>query len=408
MKSTTNGNRIGLWLVSMALCCAPGCLPSSSSGGGSGGGSSAGGGPLGGGSTRGSEALRLRVDDWVEAACERGVRCQPYQFPGLEDCRVLLTLDLKSYLQTIRQYEEDGTVTVSPNRLDACLRDTRELPCSAGMSSACQEVFQGRLPVGADCRRDLECEDGDCQFGQDDCGTCAATLDEDELPLREVGESCEELDCRPDLYCASNDGEDGECVTVEDHFTAGPGAACNLVAQDCRPDLVCARQTDEDGRDAYVCVTPGSTGDRCFYTSRGFVRTRGSCSRGHSCVESVEGFDGVCVPLLAEGAACERDSAVPDCALGARCISGECRGAKFAGDPCSLVGECVGSRCIDGICVSESLRQCVGDAVEESGPRGPGCQPGDRVLCMCDNGRSTRVCGEDGYYGECRCSDGGE
>ncbi|MGQ0508155.1 MAG: hypothetical protein ACT4TC_22890 [Myxococcaceae bacterium] len=149
---------------------------------------------------------------------------------------------------------------------------------------------------------------------------------------------------------------------------AKTGESCASDAQ-CAPELHC---DETDNR----CANDRAQGQSC---SRSAECTTGFCSDGVCCDKTCEGSCdacdsstslGVCVlraakaegspscaPFTCTGAAATCGTSCvgdPDCAAGALCETGLCRGQKALGQSCTRAADCASNFCVDGVCCNNA------------------------------------------------------
>ena len=333
-----------------------GCVPI----GGGGGSGSGGAGPGGGGtgSSRGVTAVLSRLDDWVEASCDRVRRCQPYLPIHREDCQARYEVSLSLDLAAFRRFEAAGTLVVSAQNLDRCLQWAKTGACTAEQPEACSQIVRGVVRAGGACRADLECVDGWCDVFDAACGVCVA--EEEGFDARApVGESCDARNCERGLYCADVGDGVSRCVDPASHFTSTEGQACGPSYSGCRTDLVCTFDESADGSAVQSCLPYVGPGEACYGVEGTFIVGQGNCVAGLACVRPDLTQEGICEPLVPAGRDCGQPSmGGAGCEPSAFCIGGECRSPTPVGGRCANFDECSDGDCVDGVCTLPPLADC--------------------------------------------------
>jgi hypothetical protein len=229
----------------------------------------------------------------------------------------------------------------------ACVADSRwkvARPCATGFvcrggsATACGACGPAQFPNGQACEYDDDCADGRCQLASDGRWVCGAT----DL-LKAAGERCASFaDCAGNLECTL--GQVSTCVA-----RAWVGEAC------------------------------GGAGLR-------------SCVGGAEC--TAEGGEGVCAPLLLDGAACPR----------VRDPSRACANWCLFPSPDAMEGTCGIAKAEPGPCAAfraDHSLFCPWNTYMEAGPdAGPYPAP-----CACkERGERGAPCASDDQcaYGPCR------
>ncbi len=278
-------------------------------------------------------------DEFVEAACERQVRCGAYA--SMEACRN----DVRAFLDNILASVEAGRINYDEGKARDCLDAFAGASCDRSAENAreepaaCGDTFTGTVPDGGTCYIGLDCVSGSCDVadcGQACCsGTCAATLAEVAIggtcnnttgpcvrgsfcdaqtttcvALRAIGGACtSSSQCTYGAYCgeagtcadAPNRGDacpDGVCADLGDRCSSTTttcvalgrlGEACSegfAGLFDCQAPLVCDQTSLQ-------CANPPTAGQACLFF----------CAAGNFCNDQ-----DVCEAQKANGAACDSDS----------------------------------------------------------------------------------------------------
>ena len=304
------------------------------------------------------------VKEITDTTCERVYQC-PEKAPALVfylgrfesevECKIFLQESSKAAESTeqIKLAVDQGRIAYDAEQAETCLAtlDT-ELAgarCAANFDAdvpACDKVFVGKVSAGgscaidAECASDLYCEPvssqacgGRCQAlsksGQG-CGANAAPCEDDTSCLIQEGSStgmcvadhsvangayCNaDEQCDPNSICVNN-----SCQAKQDARIALEGETCELdLDVVCKPGLVCTELNLLFGNG--TCKPPGGQGAPCYLFTE--------CAAGFTCEDATVINRGSCVPVRAEGEACNEDI---DCASFV-CDEGTCASSEV----CSL------------------------------------------------------------------------
>jgi hypothetical protein len=304
-----------------------------------------------------------------------------------------------------------GTISYDPALAAACIGDTLAEYCALGdlEPASCRAFFgpkvfddgtctwRGECYSGA-CVKDVDTCGGVCETRTFACGTTACTFDEfcDDANtcqrFRDVGEACEFLQCKDDLFCNADIGETGVCERMRS-LTKGescfdsqgcvPGLYCDVQSQcsdtkltvgedcdmqgppldQCAGNAVCGRlgtcvpqrtqaidepcfldvECQQGLLCATTCVAVAALGETCSIY--------GECETGAFCKTGEDVFSGICEPRKALGEACEFEG----CELGLSCINSVCAATGQIGDACVMSADCQTYACSDaGLCLAEA------------------------------------------------------
>lgn len=286
------------------------------------------------------------VDAQAAAICEYFVECG---YATSEALCVDTWARVSSSSADLDAAVDNGTVRYDAAAAGDCLDGVRTTPCAAFLEGvedeACDRVFQGTIENGNPCWIDAQCISQACEV--DACamaccqGTCIA-----EVPDAAVGEGCLDgrdcvdgaycdvetglctaekaageacpgrYECEPSLVCIAGTclappGEGEPCAELQcaapwacdlDSVTCQPlrgeGEACNPDASLCALGLACNPSSS-------TCTPPGGSGSPCD----GDFFFGGGCAGETYCSYDLETGEGTCQPLVANGGACDYDTA---------------------------------------------------------------------------------------------------
>lgn len=210
----------------------------------------------------------------AEVMCDRLANCcdlTDFAQAGITDrasCETALTGLFSSSQDEFQDAVARGTMAYDGAAAAACLRSLQRGDCTTGVfdgAEECDQVWQGRVANGAECRFDEECRSGICSFPDEQAttGLCAVPT---------VGGPCART-------CFTDD-DDGERFCFN---TCGEG-------------LVCSTTFEGDGTPVSLCVqnTVVGEGEEC---SVGDVE----CADGFWCDYEAN----ACKPVLPDGSTCE-------------------------------------------------------------------------------------------------------
>jgi hypothetical protein len=104
----------------------------------------------------------------------------------------------------------------------------------------------------------------------------------------------------------------------------------------------------------------GASGGQCQHTSglacisdtcRPLLSQGQTCSTQFQCADPLVCNGIMCAPRLPDGSPCSPPSADNTCLVGSGCVSGVCTVLKASGQSCTDPSECLGNRCVAGLCV---------------------------------------------------------
>jgi hypothetical protein len=297
-----------------------------------------------------------------QARCEQLTRCKI--FPDEAAC-MMFSRALPN--TSIAAAINDHKIDYNGERAKQCVDATAKLSCDQTAhdvhiaSSACTDMYVGRVADGDRCFLDAECASGTCEVPTATCpeiGCCAGTCRATRAPGA-AGDACtQQRDCRDGLIC----GHDRTC-----HAPAAAGVPCQLdrecgdglacveasgdIAGTCRalPHAGepcsfqrCAEQNLRCDPDTHLCTPVGLPGDPCpkgiecsidmecdatTHLCREFptlgMACDGTCIDESYCAPGPAGGDGTCLALLPNNQPCDGDQ---------QCVSGFCEdGPVFRG-----------------------------------------------------------------------------
>jgi hypothetical protein len=333
---------------------------------------------------------RPELDDfaaqYAAATCDNATRCGfVWSFElalrsEVTDCASQLTAVSTDFeVPSLREAIATGTVVYHPELAQACLDTLRTQACYERRGgSACDAVYEGRIPDAQPCDLDRQCVSGRCEPSGSACprGVCR------HVPAE--GEACDPSGARPrcarDTRCAPTPGGGDACVPqlVQDApcdvgdldaciaflvcvpsapgsraGTCGPGrgalgAPC-AGGGGCAAGLVCGPRADSIG--GGTCRAPRTDGT-CQYAQS----SPSDCPPGQACSATDAMHDGTCAPYPIAGQPC-----LDRCTGGARCnpaadgASHVCVTIRRLGEPCTASTDCESERCVDAVCVARPL-----------------------------------------------------
>jgi len=210
----------------------------------------------------------------------------------------------------------------------ACAAALPAVTCEAFFSNGLPTVCRpkGTNAIGAPCSSDIQCDSGSCgRTSGSKCGTCKAQA--------QVNQDCATTRCGQGLTCLWYNGAQ-KC-----QMGLAKGAACSTETI-CAGTLQCIGGTCADALTAGAsCTVSASSFFGGCDAIRGLQCVTGTCTAtnlgatGASCGTSVlsgcaggtcqgPSGSGMCVPRVADGAACIAGGAA--CQVGASCVSGTC------------------------------------------------------------------------------------
>ncbi len=253
-------------------------------------------------------------------------------------------------------------------QMGSCLEGLANCGDKNHLPIACFQAISGTMPLGGECKSDLECEgnrycDGDtcpghCRSWKIPGETCRSQ-NECEWGLRcregfcrhafSDGARCENEDqCKYFRLCIVDpDGEPRQrvCVRPENVRTAKLGEACGWYESPrsgplCDDNSFCRR----DGESGGVCAAAGGLGGTCA------VATLDPCNTTSYC----DAASNLCKPMPGNGEPCVSvsDSGKTKCAALHYCdfSEGVCRPSKSFNQSCSTAFECLSFTCFGGLC----------------------------------------------------------
>lgn len=211
-------------------------------------------------------------------------------------------------------------------------------------ATTCPGTCQPRASAGGACASDEACETGlRCSTTS---GTCVA-------PALE-GAPCQGTtgtDCTGGTICIGNDGTTpGTCRSPDTVFSGALHGACNVPnGQFCMAGLSCV----VSGLTSMSCEVGGVAIGAACHTALPDM-----CASGAFCGDTninTGDFDGTCMALPGEGAACASVPFGSACAAGLHCDSGTCHATHAIGGACTTNGDCFSGRCDGGTCAANML-----------------------------------------------------
>ncbi len=338
-------------------------------------------------------------------------------------------------LEQLEQSAAAGHVDYRPDKVGACHARFVDDPCNFAfflftpdifeVLGHCDGTLEPRQADGEACVSHGECMTGYCSKEGRTCpGECGTA------GLAQLGESCAETDCAPDLDCDSESicrapiaagepcGANFDCFDGSSSVRNGElvdgslycdrrtntcmnspvvGEACGRIGEDpataffSRCDLGWC-DDDSPERPQGVCRADGELGEPCGDCVQGLrcigeeTAGTGRCEAyggvGSSCTSQFRDCEedlfctpeGTCSEKLGVGASCTVDHGCQSDICGE---AGTCLGAAYPGDDCSSPAtECVFGLCQDGTCVR---RMKVGEPCAENAE----CATGDCAGGVC-------------------------
>jgi hypothetical protein len=248
-------------------------------------------------------------------ACGDGGGCPTGAACLQGECRTRLTAGQPGCARTTDCLDglvcsDDGVCAVGPARGDAC----GGAVCGSGdacVRSYAERRCGARVPDGAPCTFDADCENGFCAAST---ALCAALPDD--------GDLCPDTRCTAGFACDVDNG--GVCVPAP-----AAGEACLTGPAACAPGLGC--NVDN------VCAPGPGVGGACLIPNN-------LCADGLACDFTPDGS--ICAVRRGVGAPCQNDV----CKAGLFCsfADGTCQPVRAVGDACRDGGGCAdGDECGD-------------------------------------------------------------
>jgi hypothetical protein len=281
----------------------------------------------------------VSIDDYaakyLDAYCSYAVRCN--DAPSVAECKASNSVNSGSSA-TLLDAVHGGTVGYDEGQAQACLDEVSGQNCNFEgfyTTSACEDVFEGKVAMGGACQLDTQCAGGaNCNQTDMNCDPdvmcCAGTCGAASTPVA-MGGSCaaETAECAAGTYCNGSD----VCAAL----ITTAGTACDSFLA-CANPMICNIFADSP-----TCEKPAGTGETC------------SLDALIPCADFSQFCDPAttkCVADLAVGASCPEGT---DCVGYATCVSGTCQKNSAAGGTCSETGvDCLGDLdCTNGTCTAE-------------------------------------------------------
>lgn len=203
----------------------------------------------------------------------------------------------------------DG-VLATPEDLDTCATVFEETTCDQltnALIVQCLPLLKGDKPDGSACSTGMQCQGGECDYGDGNCGVCVTHPG--------AGEACVDR-CQLGLACIN--------MTCQTITFSGLGEPCGTGGAGCSPLYVCNGSVCEERKgQGEPCTGPECQVDlQCDMASdtcqpRPPPAALGEpCQGGLQCVYDAYCEEGVCQPRVPDGEACTDSS---ECYFGARC-----------------------------------------------------------------------------------------
>ncbi len=278
----------------------------------------------------------------------------------ITDCEAQLGSYLgASALGPIRAGVADGTIVYHADLGAACIDSLAVATCeSATGATVCTDVFEGTLADGAECSNSEQCSSTSaCDHslpGMCPSGVCAH--------VPQSGESCTTA-CAGGFRCSGG--------------TCGPlgttGDACSLSGSvECEPGLSCLTTPADPSHGTCGTSTPAALGEPCVHgCAAGLVCSRASltcrqpltdgscevpfsgasdCAGGQECIAAPDAAFGTCEALPSAGDTCSTI-----CARGSSCVAGTCIVRLAEGSACETDTACLSGYCSAGVCAAAPL-----------------------------------------------------
>ena len=268
---------------------------------------------------------------YASRLCDLIQRCNPFAvkeiYGTVDACRMRLQEGCPS------RFTLAGS-TSTPADLDACGSALSGYSCddylySSKMPSECQ-LRPGKLPDGAPCGRNEQCESTKCHQTSISCGTCQ--------PRAAVGAKCIETDdCATGLTCAV----DG-CTPISE--LGQPCHGSSLGGSECAAQLYC-KGADIGDAGIGVCQKPAAEGASCEESVENFCDDKlGLACVNHACVSRRLADAGEMCGFI--------DNLGVFCSAGGTCSHmGYCLAAHREGEPCNSGTDCLyPAACINQVC----------------------------------------------------------
>ena len=155
------------------------------------------------------------------------------------------------------------------------------------------------------------------------------------------------------LFCLGEDedqGQPGNCRTIDEAFSRGAGEPCLVDAPLCQAALRCVIEGVDTttGSITARCGSPVASGAACK------IAIPDMCQSGEYCAVAANALDGTCTRKPGAGSPCiARGNDPPEiCAPGTRCDGGQCRPRQKLGGSCQADAVCYSDHCSGGSCAS--------------------------------------------------------
>ncbi len=259
-------------------------------------------------------------NEMAEAICSVFVRCGA--LPNREICLAKWRVDSREAQEgpTLAAKTAKGRVIYRSDIAQQCLALIRGASCRRAMldeqalETACDDVFEGKVPDGQPCEIDEECA------GQGSCIVTAVDRRSGCPRGQCVGRTLNANACQGDHHC-----ERGQtCIAGKCGPIPGPGEACSK--PNCRQSVCDAEK--------FVCRAPTPTGGACRHSSE--------CDEW---LASLCAHDGTCRKLVGAGQPCV---GFGDCSPHLRCVGGRCQPRKAEGEICTAEDDCLVGQCRHG------------------------------------------------------------
>ena len=343
----------------------------------------------------GSIAVADLPSELAQALCQAEKDCNPF-FYGVAfsnaDCQAVLTEQLEeSAFTQIEVAVTAKTVNYDADKARSCISAVNAGSCSVldnNLPAICREALSGTVATGGDCDIDAQCSGlSRCEVSGDTCpGTCAplasagiaCTRDGDcalGLTCSDVtqhcvspaseGDACKGpsgAECAAGLLCIGNDDDKkvaGTCQTAAAALVGKLGESCDLQAGPwCAAGLSCVVESVTPP--TYKCHASAPTGGACG------LGLPTECPQGQFCPldfgDLVLGkLTANCQALPAQGQACAPALSFSRCAGNLVCddtttpLAPVCVERRTLGQSCSSDALCNSQRCLNQVCVPESV-----------------------------------------------------
>jgi len=355
-----------------------------------------------GGSTEpagsGSLTIEELPDALGQALCQAEQSCNPFYYSiafANADCNVLLGKRLEEgNLSQVQAAIAAQTVHYDATLAAQCVSAVSSGSCSVldnQLPEVCRQALAGTVAIGGACDIDSECSGssrcvidgstcpGVCEplasagvaCGRDsDCarGLICSTATKHCTTPAALGEEClggSAPQCARDLLCLGNDDAQmrtGTCTSAEATFVKHEGESCDLQHGPwCVSGLSCVVESIKllDQTLVSSCHALAASGGECG------LGVPPQCPSGQYCPLALSDLIGgeltaVCSDLPGEGERCGPALGFSRCAGNLVCdtsktLAPACVSPRSLGQSCSSNELCYSQRCVDGVCVPESV-----------------------------------------------------